>query len=48
MVDVFSKFAAGVSRSDYTYVIVTILVSIAYCLYLSRKPAALAPEKAGK
>ena len=28
--------------------IVTILVSIAYCLYLSRKPAALAPEKAGK
>ncbi len=49
MVDVFSKFTAG-DRSGcaYAYVIVTILVSIAYCLYLSRKPAALAPEKAGK
>lgn len=45
MVDVFSKFATGVSRSDYIYVTVTILVSIAYCLYLSRRPAALRPEK---
>lgn len=48
MVDVFSKFATGVSRADYIYVTVTILVSIAYCLYLSRRPAALIPEKAGK
>lgn len=48
MVDVFSKFATGVSRADYIYVTVTILVSIAYCLYLSRRPAALVPEKAGK
>lgn len=45
MVDVFSKFATGVSRADYIYVTVTILVSIAYCLYLSRRPAALRPEK---
>lgn len=45
MVDVFAKFATGVSRSDYIYVTVTILVSIAYCLYLSRRPAALRPEK---
>lgn len=45
MVDVFAKFATGVSRSDYIYVTVTILVSIAYCLYLSLRPAALRPEK---
>lgn len=45
MVDVFAKFATGVSRSDYIYVTVTILVSIAYCLYLSRRPTALRPEK---
>lgn len=45
MVDVFAKFTTGVSRSDYIYVTVTILVSIAYCLYLSRRPAALRPEK---
>lgn len=47
MVDVFSKFAAE-NQSGYIYVAVTILVSIAYCLYLSRRPAALVPEKAGK
>lgn len=45
MVDIFAKFTTGVSRSDYIYVTVTILVSIAYCLYLSRRPAALRPEK---
>lgn len=44
MVDVFAKFAAE-NRSGYVYVAVTILVSILYCFYLSRKPAALAPEK---
>ena len=49
MVDVFSKFTAeDRSGCAYAYVIVTILVSITYCLYLSRKPAALAPEKADK
>ncbi len=41
MVDVFSKFAASESTSDYFYVGATILVSIAYCLYLSRRPTAL-------
>lgn len=46
MVDVFSKFAAAESRAAYTYVVVTIAVSIVYCLYLSRMPAALGPEKA--
>lgn len=46
MVDVFSKFAAAESRAAYAYVVVTIAVSIVYCLYLSRRPAALGPEKA--
>lgn len=48
MVDVFAKFATGVSRSDYIYIIATIVVSIVYCLYLSRKPAALVQETADK
>ena len=43
MVDVFAKFAAG-EREGYIYVAVTIIVSIVYCLYLSRKPAVLCPE----
>lgn len=43
MVDVFAKFAAG-GREGYIYVAVTIIVSIVYCLYLSRKPAVLRPE----
>lgn len=41
LVDVFSKFAAQESNSDGVYVVVTILVSIAYCRYLSRRPTAL-------
>lgn len=44
VVDAFSKFAAHESNSDYVYMIVTILVSAAYCVYLSRKPAALKQE----
>ena len=44
LVDVFSTFAAAKSNSGYVYVIVTIIVSITYCAYLSRKPAALKPE----
>ncbi len=41
LVDVFSKFAAPESASDQVYVVVTIIVSIAYCFYLNRKPTAL-------
>lgn len=41
LVDVFSKFAAPGSGSDYVYIAATILVSIAYCLYLSRRPTVL-------
>lgn len=45
MVDVFAKFAAG-SRSGYIYVAATIMISIVYCLYLSRRPVALGQGKA--
>lgn len=45
MVDVFAKFAAE-SGSNYIYVPATIIVSIAYCLYLSRRPVALDQGKA--
>jgi len=41
LVDAASQFAAPANASDNTYVIVTIVVSIVYCFYLSRKPAAL-------
>lgn len=41
LVDVFSKFAAPESGSDSIYTLVTILLSAAYCIYLSRRPAAL-------
>lgn len=44
LVDVFSKFAAADGGSGYLYVAATIVVSAAYCAYLSRKPAALKPE----
>jgi len=44
LVDVFAKFAAHEGDSGYLYTIVTILVSVAYCVYFSRKPAALMPE----
>lgn len=46
LVDVFSKFAAPGGSSDFVYMAATIVVSIAYCLYLSRKPAALQPADA--
>ncbi len=41
LVDVFSKFSAPESNSDYIYVAATIVISAVYCFYLSRKPAAL-------
>lgn len=41
MVDVFSKFAAAGSSSEYVYVGATIVVAAAYCIYLSRRPTAL-------
>lgn len=44
LVDVFAKFAASERNSGYVYVAATILVSIAYCAYLSRKPAAFGRE----
>lgn len=45
MVDTFSKFAAHEGNSEYVYTIATILVSAAYCIYLSRKPVALKQEE---
>lgn len=45
LVDVLSKFAAPESGSSYVYPVVTIIVSAAYCVYLSRKPTALKLEK---
>lgn len=44
MVDVFSKFAAAGSVSEYVYVAATIVVAAAYCFYLNRRPTALAEE----
>ncbi len=41
LVNVFSKFAAQERNSDGTYTAATIVVSVAYCIYLSRKPTAL-------
>ena len=40
LVDVFSKFAAPGGK-DYGYIAATVAVSIAYCLYLGRRPPAL-------
>lgn len=50
LVDVFAKFAAADSGtvSDYVYVAATILISIAYCVWLNRKPTALKPERDAK
>lgn len=41
LVDVFSKFSAPESNSEYIYVAATIVISAVYCFWLSRKPAAL-------
>lgn len=41
MVDVFSKFALHEGISGYVYIAVTVAVSFAYCMYLSKKPTAL-------
>ncbi len=46
LVDVFSKFAAPDSGSETLYIAATILVSAAYCLYLSRRPTALKVQRA--
>lgn len=46
LVDVFSRFAAPGGSSDFVYMAATIVVSIADCRYLSRKPAALQPADA--
>ncbi len=46
LVDVFSKFAAHESNSEYIYVAATIVLSAVYCFYLSRKPTALTQEAA--
>lgn len=43
LVDVSSTVAAD-SDLEYAYVIVTIIVSVVYCAYLSRKPAALSGD----
>ena len=48
MVDVFTKFAAFNNHSEKIYVASTIIISILYCVYLSRKPSALKPEAVGK
>ncbi|WP_418745863.1 CPBP family intramembrane glutamic endopeptidase [Frisingicoccus sp.] len=44
LVDVFSKFAAFNNQSENIYVVSTIIISILYCIYLSRKPTALKYE----
>lgn len=41
LVDVFAKFSAPGGEADYTYPLVTILVSCIYCIYLHRKPFSL-------
>lgn len=43
-IDVFSKFASP-EGSTYIYATVTIIVSIVYCIYLSRRPTVLMKEK---
>lgn len=44
IVDAFSKFALHSSNMDVVYMIVTIVVSAAYCAYLSRKTTVLSKE----
>lgn len=46
MVDVFSKFGNTESSEviTYTYIGVSIVISAVYCVYLSRKPTALAKD----
>ena len=38
MIDVFSLFGADNEQGDRIYVAVTIVVAIAYCIFLSRLP----------
>lgn len=47
LVDAFSEFGAHRGHSALIYVIATIVIALLYCIYLSRKPAALhSSEKA--
>lgn len=46
LVDVFSKFGAYETNSEYLYTAAVIAVSAAYCFCLSRKPTALKQEEA--
>lgn len=45
LIDVFAEFAVERDGSDYTYVIATIITAVVYCVYLSRKPAAIMQEE---
>lgn len=45
LVDVFAKFAVHESNAGYVYVIVTVIVSVFYCVYLKRKPTILNPNQ---
>ncbi len=44
LVDVFSKFSVAAPMWEIIYSAVTIVVSAVYCVYLTRKPAALKQE----
>jgi len=42
LVDVFSKFSASQGgAAEYAYILATVVLSAAYCLFLSRRPAVL-------
>lgn len=41
LVDVLSKFADSEGNYIYVYMIVTIVTTVVYCIYLSKKPTAL-------
>ena len=36
MIDVFSLYGADSERGDWTYIGVTVIVAVIYCVYLSR------------
>lgn len=44
LVDAFSMFSAENTTMEWVYVGATIVISLVYCIYLSRKPTALADE----
>lgn len=48
LIDVFSKFSApseGLTTIHYIYIGATIVISAAYCIYLSRRPTRLSGEE---